>query len=95
MWKSYARSRDFVLRVARDLEERGIQLREETERLEADGLGGFASGTVAGGRTRRYHALLPAAIPTPSIARIPDSGSRRNCATGGSYGVPTPAFRGS
>jgi predicted glycogen debranching enzyme len=28
------------------------------EWLEADGLGGFASGTVAGPRTRRYHALL-------------------------------------
>jgi len=28
------------------------------EWLEADGLGGFASGTVAGIRTRRYHALL-------------------------------------
>src|SRR5262245_50259982 len=28
------------------------------EWLEADGLGGFASGTVPGIRTRRYHALL-------------------------------------
>ncbi|MFO1306508.1 MAG: amylo-alpha-1,6-glucosidase [Burkholderiales bacterium] len=28
------------------------------EWLEPDGLGGFASGTVAGYRTRRYHALL-------------------------------------
>ena len=34
------------------------------EWLEADGLGGFASGTVAGIRTRRYHALLlPASTP--------------------------------
>ena len=31
------------------------------EWLEADGLGGFASGTVGGARTRRYHALLLAA----------------------------------
>ena len=31
------------------------------EWLEADGLGGFASGTVSGVRTRRYHALLLAA----------------------------------
>ena len=31
--------------------------------LEADGLGGFASGTVAGIRTRRYHALLLTATP--------------------------------
>ena len=28
------------------------------EWLESDGQGGFASGTVAGFRTRRYHALL-------------------------------------
>jgi len=28
----------------------------QDEWLEADGLGGFASGTVSGIRTRRYHA---------------------------------------
>ena len=32
------------------------------EWLEADGLSGFASGTVGGGRTRRYHAWLLAAL---------------------------------
>ena len=36
------------------------------EWLEADGLGGFASGTVSGIRTRRYHALLLAATTPPS-----------------------------
>ncbi|MBX3023895.1 glycogen debranching enzyme family protein [bacterium] len=36
------------------------------EWLEADGLGGFASGTVAGVRTRRYHALLLAATTPPT-----------------------------
>jgi predicted glycogen debranching enzyme len=30
----------------------------QQEWLETDGLGGFASGTAAGARTRRYHALL-------------------------------------
>jgi hypothetical protein len=35
------------------------------EWLEADGLGGFASGTVSGVRTRRYHALLLAATKPP------------------------------
>jgi len=35
------------------------------EWLEADGLGGFASGTVSGIRTRRYHALLLAARRPP------------------------------
>jgi predicted glycogen debranching enzyme len=36
------------------------------EWLEADGLGGFASGTVAGLRTRRYHALLLTATTPPT-----------------------------
>jgi predicted glycogen debranching enzyme len=36
------------------------------EWLEADGLGGFASGTVSGIRTRRYHALLLAATTPPT-----------------------------
>ncbi|MDQ6827282.1 MAG: amylo-alpha-1,6-glucosidase [Gemmatimonadota bacterium] len=41
------------------------------EWLEADGLGGFASGTVGGVRTRRYHALLlSAAEGTRSLARF-------------------------
>src|SRR5439155_410758 len=36
------------------------------EWLEADGLGGFASGTAIGIRTRRYHALLLAATAPPT-----------------------------
>ena len=36
------------------------------EWLEIDGLGGFASGTVAGPRTRRYHALLLVATTPPT-----------------------------
>jgi predicted glycogen debranching enzyme len=38
----------------------------KSEWLEADGLGGFASGTVSGIRTRRYHALLLAATAPPA-----------------------------
>ena len=38
----------------------------EAEWLEADGLGGFASGTAGGERTRRYHALLLAATRPPA-----------------------------
>ncbi|HSE42848.1 MAG TPA: amylo-alpha-1,6-glucosidase [Acidobacteriota bacterium] len=38
----------------------------EAEWLETDGLGGFASGTVSGIRTRRYHALLLTATNPPS-----------------------------
>jgi len=36
------------------------------EWLETDGLGGFASGTVSGIRTRRYHALLLTATTPPA-----------------------------
>ncbi len=45
--------------------------RDETERLltrewlVTNGLGGYASGTVAGVVTRRYHGLLVAALPAP------------------------------
>src|SRR5215210_3302714 len=42
---------------------------DRTEWLEADGLGGFASGTTAGVRTRRYHALLTTAT-TPPTGRV-------------------------
>jgi predicted glycogen debranching enzyme len=35
------------------------------EWLVTNGLGGFASGTLAGVLTRRYHGLLVAALPTP------------------------------
>jgi glycogen debranching enzyme len=41
----------------------------DREWLEADGRGGFASGTVAGTRTRRYHALLLKAT-TPPTGRV-------------------------
>src|SRR5256885_7319740 len=36
------------------------------EWLETDGLGGFASGCASGVRTRRYHALLLAALTPPT-----------------------------
>ncbi len=39
---------------------------EDAEWLEADGLGGFASGTVRGARTRRYQALLLSARKPPT-----------------------------
>lgn len=40
--------------------------RLDDEWLEADGAGGFASGTVGTARTRRYHALLLAATQPPT-----------------------------
>jgi predicted glycogen debranching enzyme len=42
---------------------------DRDEWLEPDGLGGFASGTASGLRTRRYHALLLAAT-TPPTGRV-------------------------
>src|SRR5687768_10737157 len=39
---------------------------DRSEWLEADGLGGFASGTTSGIRTRRYHALLLVATTPPT-----------------------------
>ncbi|HEV2843254.1 MAG TPA: amylo-alpha-1,6-glucosidase, partial [Thermoanaerobaculia bacterium] len=53
------------------------------EWLAANGLGGYASGTVSGVPTRRYHGLLVAALPAPvgrmlmlgpveEVLRLPD-----------------------
>src|SRR5882672_6307595 len=39
------------------------------EWLVTNGLGGYASGTVSGVATRRYHGLLIAALPAP-LGRI-------------------------
>ena len=35
------------------------------EWLATNGLGGYASGTISGACTRRYHSLLIAALPAP------------------------------
>lgn len=40
------------------------------EWLESDGLGGFASGTRSGVRTRRYHGLLLCALKPPQDRRL-------------------------
>jgi predicted glycogen debranching enzyme len=51
-----------------------IPLDNSTEWLEADGLGGFASGTTNGERTRRYHALLLVAATPPTGRMVLVSG---------------------
>src|SRR5580692_12597347 len=38
---------------------------ESREWLVTNGIGGFASGTIATGMTRRYHGLLIAALQPP------------------------------
>src|SRR5947209_338678 len=40
------------------------------EWLVANGLGGYASGTIAGVASRRYHSLLIAALPAPFGRRV-------------------------
>src|SRR5438132_6398333 len=54
---------DFGPEIAADLPD---ALRREW--LVTNGLGGYASGTVAGVNTRRYHGLLVAAL-TPPVER--------------------------
>jgi predicted glycogen debranching enzyme len=56
-------------RVAQSTAPPEVALTESVEWLEADGLGGYASGTVVGVRTRRYHALLLTAT-TPPTGRV-------------------------
>jgi predicted glycogen debranching enzyme len=46
-----------------------VRLSESVEWLEPDGVGGYASGTAVGLRTRRYHALLLTAT-TPPTGRV-------------------------
>ena len=56
--------------VSRDMSWTGdnmsrTELLLKREWLVTNGLGGYASGTVSGALTRRYHGLLIAAYPTP------------------------------
>ena len=51
-----------------------LPIDEATEWLEADGLGGVASGTSSGIRTRRYHALLTTATTPPTGRMVLVSG---------------------
>jgi predicted glycogen debranching enzyme len=43
-----------------------LEAAEQREWLVTNGIGGFASGTVAGSATRRYHGLLVAALNPPA-----------------------------
>ena len=80
-----------IVRKAQWRPERGTDPHLRQEWLVTNGLGGYASGTVAGPVTRRYHGLLVAALPSPfgrmmmlnalsEQVRLPD---RRRIALGG------------
>src|SRR5271157_1798393 len=42
-----------------------LEIAEQREWLVTNGIGGFASGTISGNLTRRYHGLLIAALNPP------------------------------
>ncbi|SDB49227.1 glycogen debranching enzyme, putative [Desulfonatronum thiosulfatophilum] len=79
---------DPLLRIpwAHDLhEEDGLLTREW---LITNGIGGYASGTLAGFPTRRYHSIITAALPAPlgryvmldqlnELLRLPDGSTQR------------------
>src|SRR5256885_13287585 len=46
-----------------------LDIARTREWLESNGLGGFASSTIIGLNTRRYHGLLTAAL-TPPVGRF-------------------------
>ncbi|HVG20424.1 MAG TPA: amylo-alpha-1,6-glucosidase [Blastocatellia bacterium] len=57
---------EIVRKVARPIGEGGEDGFDPTrEWLVTNGLGGYASGTVAGALTRRFHGLLISALPAP------------------------------
>src|SRR4026209_738324 len=56
---------ELLLRIRWDPTPEGRQSLTFKEWLVTNGLGGYASGTVSGSITRRYHGLLMAALPTP------------------------------
>jgi predicted glycogen debranching enzyme len=72
-----------------------MKLDASSEWLEADGLGGFASGTASGVRTRRYHALLLTATspPTGRMALVGGLDAFLDTA-GGSFALSSQCYAG-
>jgi len=73
-----------ALELQRESDDR-VERARQREWLETDGLGGFASGTVSGLRTRRYHGLLVAATTPPA--------GRMMLVSGADVSVETPGGR--
>src|SRR5688572_25640594 len=61
--------RDLTRTLVAPLDEQPYEPMPRREWLVTNGLGGYASGTVAGAVTRRYHGLLIASLPAP-LGRI-------------------------
>ena len=67
-----------------------LEASEAREWLVTNGLGGFASGTVAGTATRRYHGLLIAALQPPTGRTLLVSGLDDSVSyLGGRYSLST------
>ncbi len=64
---------------------------ETAEWLETNGLQGFASGTVSGRRTRRYHGLLLVSTPTGRMMLV-NSVDVWLETPGGTFGLSTQVF---
>src|SRR5208283_4505167 len=63
---------------------------EKREWLVTNGIGGYASGTVAGTATRRYHGLLMAALEPPAARTLLVSGLDENARyLGSTYSLAT------
>src|SRR3954465_4189744 len=62
---------DWVLRIPLPRDEaKRAEILLTREWLVTNGLGGYASGTIAGVTSRRYHSLLVAALPAPLGRRV-------------------------
>ena len=62
-WQIESDADDVIRRLRRDGNEHDPSRLLESEWLVSNALGGYASGTLAGVPTRRYHGLLVAALP--------------------------------
>jgi predicted glycogen debranching enzyme len=68
---------------------------DQREWLETDGLGGFASGTVGGIRTRRYHGLLLASLTPPTNRFMLVNGVEATVTTpAGAFPISTQRYDG-
>ncbi len=68
-------------------------IHDAAEWLEADGLGGFASGTASGLRTRRYHGLLACAGRPPGERYMLVNGvDARVLTAGGEFEISPQAY---
>ena len=72
-----------------------MQPHPRSEWLEADGLGGFASGTAGLIRTRRYHALLLTAVRPPTERFVLVNGLEALVATpAGDFAISSQEYAG-